>query len=80
MTSYEIAADDLHRICNALNTQANDFERDAKARRSKGYTFQQIAVVEQEAAALRELSKRLIDDKNDADLNDFNYVGSRHHY
>jgi hypothetical protein len=80
MANYEIASDDLYRICNALNTHAKELESDAKASRRKGHTFQQIEVVEQEVNALRDLSRRLIDEKNTDDLNDFNYVGSRHHY
>lgn len=75
-----LSTDDVYRICNALNAQANDLERDAKRRRAKGHTFQQIEVVEQEIKDLRELSNRLIRDKNEEDLDDFNYVGGRAHY
>jgi hypothetical protein len=64
---HDINTTDLYRICNALNTQANDLEKDAKSRRAKGHTFQQIDVVEAEAKALRDLSKRLITEKEEAE-------------
>jgi hypothetical protein len=59
-----LSSDEVYTICNALNAQANNLERDAKRDRAKGFTFGQIAVVEHEVKTLRELSQRLIDEKN----------------
>lgn len=75
-----VTTDELYEICNALNSVAADLERDAKRSNAKGHTLRQIGVVEESARQLRALSKRLIDEKNAADLDDWNYVGSRHHY
>lgn len=75
-----LSADEVHDICNALNAEAQRLERDAKRSRAKGHTFNQIGVVEVEAEKLRALVQRLLKEKDEEDLNDFNYVGSRHHY
>lgn len=62
----QITTDELYAICNALNSHANELERDAKRAREKGHAYGQIAVVEQEVRRLRALTARLIDEKQAA--------------
>lgn len=75
-----LSTDEVYDICNALNAEAQRLEADAKRSRTKGHTFNQVGVVEVQAEKLRTLVRRLLNEKNEEDLNDFNYVGSRHHY
>ena len=60
---FDLTTEDLYRICNALNTHAHDLDKDARADRRRGYTFQQTAVVTEEAQALRALSRKLVERK-----------------
>lgn len=62
----QITTDEIYTICNALNSHANELERDAQKRRRQGHTFQQIEVVEEEVRRLRDLSARLIADNKKA--------------
>lgn len=63
MIKLSVTLGELHSICNALNTEASNLERDVAADRKKGHTFAMLEVRAAEVTRLRDLTKNLLSQK-----------------